>query len=305
MRFSIEDWSYAFLSIVLEGVPFLLLGAVVSGLLGEFLPVWLMRRLVPRENAWTVMGAGALGMVFPLCECAAVPVVKRLIAKGLPRSCGLAWLLAAPIANPVVALSTAAAFRGQWGWEMAGLRVLLGWFLACLAGMAARNLPAEWVWRSEVKEVRTDEERRLLRRDGKERGVWRRFGGAVVGASQDFLQILGYFLAGAGVAAFFGTAVDHRLLEPLALQPVAANFAMMGLAFMMCVCSTSDAFIAATFVSFAPSAKLAFLVFGPMFDARLMLLYQVMMRRRFVLGLGMGLFVVTGLVCWRLDPFLP
>ena len=75
----------------------------------------------------------------------------------------------------------------------------------------------------------------------------------------------------------------------------------MLLAFVVAVCSTSDAFIAATFTAFPFPARLAFLVFGPVFDLKLMFLYSLVFRRRFVLALGVGLFVLIALICIRLS----
>jgi hypothetical protein len=55
----------------------------------------------------------------------------------------------------------------------------------------------------------------------------------------------------------------------------------MGLAFVLSLCSESDAFIAASFTSFGPAAQLAFLVFGPMVDFKLAALYMGTFRRWF------------------------
>ncbi|MEK0445838.1 MAG: hypothetical protein RLZZ399_1159, partial [Verrucomicrobiota bacterium] len=62
------------------------------------------------------------------------------------------------------------------------------------------------------------------------------------------------------------------------------------------------AFIAATsFPTFPMTAKLAFLLFGPMVDLKLAWLYGLIFRRRTVLWLSLGLFAFIGLLCWRLQ----
>jgi uncharacterized membrane protein YraQ (UPF0718 family) len=71
----------------------------------------------------------------------------------------------------------------------------------------------------------------------------------------------------------------------------------MVLSGILTLCSTSDAFIAVTFVIFPMVARLAFLVFGPMFDLKLFFLYSVLFRKRFVIALGVGLFLLVGLLC--------
>ncbi len=111
-----------------------------------------------------------------------------------------------------------------------------------------------------------------------------------------------YVVVGAALASVFNTAVDQRVIDPLAGNAPVAVGSMMLLAFIVAVCSTSDAFIAATrvFEAFPFPARLAFLVFGPVFDLKLIFLYSLVFRRRFVLLLGIGLFLLIGLICWKL-----
>ena len=118
-------------------------------------------------------------------------------------------------------------------------------------------------------------------------------------ACDDFIDTAIYFMLGAAVAATFNTAVDQQIILPLSLQPTLSTFAMMAIASILTLCSTSDAFIAATFVSFPIFARMAFMVFGPMFDLKLFFLYSVLFKKRFVIGLGIGLFLFIGILCSR------
>jgi len=79
--FSPEDFSYAFLSVLMEGVPFILLGTLLSGLIDQFLPSRMMTRYLPRNAFLGICVSAAMGVVFPMCECGVVPVIRRLIAK--------------------------------------------------------------------------------------------------------------------------------------------------------------------------------------------------------------------------------
>jgi uncharacterized membrane protein YraQ (UPF0718 family) len=125
---------------------------------------------------------------------------------------------------------------------------------------------------------------------------------SVYSAATDFLDVAVFFVIGAGITAVLGTAVDRSLLAPLAATPLMAIFAMMAAALALALCSTTDAFIAATsFPGFPMTAKLAFLVFGPMFDLKLYWLYGLLFKRKVVVLLGLGLFVGVGLICWRLQ----
>jgi uncharacterized membrane protein YraQ (UPF0718 family) len=118
---------------------------------------------------------------------------------------------------------------------------------------------------------------------------------------RDFLDVMVYFILGVAVASIFSTAVNQELFLPLALNDWLAVPSMMTLAGVLSLCSSSDAFIAATFVSFPAVAKLAFMVFGPMMDLKLLFIYSAVFTKRFVLGLAIGLFVLIGLLCVRLS----
>lgn len=295
--FSLPDFSYSFLSILLEGVPFILVGTLLSGIIDQFLPSRAMATFVPKNPLLAVLAGGALGMVFPMCECGIVPVIRRLMDKGLPVSTAVAYMLAAPIVNPITALSTYAAFRGQGAAEFTVLRLGLGFFIAVLAGCAVLNLPASAVLKKFLPGSSHEH--------APENSLLRRLQAALEAGVRDFLDVMVLFILGVAVASLFGTAVNQEILLPLALDDRLAVPAMMSLAAILALCSSSDAFVAATFVAFPAVAKLAFLVFGPMVDLKLIFLYGAVFQKRFVAGLAFGLFVVTGLVCLRLAVVLP
>ena len=82
---------------------------------------------------------------------------------------------------------------------------------------------------------------------------------------------------------------------------MASILVMMAMAGAMALCSSTDAFIAASFIAFPFAAKLAFLVFGPVFDVKLFFLYGLVFRRRFIVLLALGLFVSIALLCLRIS----
>ena len=294
-QFSLPDFQYAFLSILLEGAPFLLGGAILSGLLEEFLPQSLMTRLLPMNPRTAIVVSGLLGMIFPVCECGIVPVVRRLLRKGLPVSCGVTYMLAAPIVNPLVILSTLAAFRGQGALEMTLLRFGIGLTVAILAGWVVSFAAPFSILRPGLLGSEADHDHGHAAASPIDRLT-----NVTNVASRDFLDVAVYFVIGAAAAALFGTAVNQEIILPLAENPPLAITSLMALASVLSVCSTTDAFIAATLTTFPMAAKLAFLVFGPMLDFKLLFLYGAAFSRRFVLLLALGLFVVIGLLCWRL-----
>jgi uncharacterized membrane protein YraQ (UPF0718 family) len=298
--FSLPDFSYAFLSILLEGVPFILFGTLLSGLIDQFLPSRVMTRLLPRSAFLGICLSGALGLIFPMCECGIVPVIRRLVAKGLPVSNAVAYMLAAPIVNPITAISTYAAFRGQGPEEFTALRLALGAFVAAIAGFAVLNLPIRAVLKKSVLDQCGH-----AHDAPPHEPLPRRLAAAMHAGTRDFLDVTVYFVLGVAVASVFGTAINQEIFLPLALNELLAVPSMMTLAAILSLCSSSDAFIAATFVSFPAVAKLAFMVFGPMIDLKLLFVYNMVFTRRFVAGLAVGLFILIGLLSLRLGIVFP
>jgi uncharacterized membrane protein YraQ (UPF0718 family) len=296
--FSLPDFSYSFLSVLLEGVPFILLGTLLSGLIDQFLPSKVMTRLLPRNAFLGIVLASLMGLVFPMCECGIVPVIRRLIAKGLPVANAVAYMLAAPIVNPIVAVSTWAAFRGQGAEEFTALRLGLGAFVAILAGLAVLNLPLRSVLKKSVLATLDHPSHDHSRSPAR---FCKRLVAAMDAGVRDFLDVMVYFILGVAVASLFGTAINQEIFLPLALNDWLAVPSMMTLAGILSLCSSSDAFVAATFVAFPAVAKLAFMVFGPMMDLKLVFIYSAVFTRRFVLGLAVGLFILIGLLSVRLS----
>jgi uncharacterized membrane protein YraQ (UPF0718 family) len=102
----------SFVSILYEAMPFIVLGAVISGLLEELVPQRIVAKIIPRSRIVAIAVGGFLGLLFPMCECGIIPVMRRLLRKGVPLSCCVCYMLAGPIINVVVMLSTYVAFSG-------------------------------------------------------------------------------------------------------------------------------------------------------------------------------------------------
>ena len=297
-----QDFALAFLSILFEGVPFILLGTLISGFIDVYLPAGVMDRFLPRNKFLAVLVAGLLGAVFPVCECAVVPVIRRLVKKGLPVSCALTYMLAAPIVNPITALSTWKAFQGQGAAMMTSSRLLLGFLIAAGVGLIVSRLPLASVLKASLVESlendreTADHDHACCGHDHDGPAEGNRMVAALRSAMKDFVDVAVYFSIGVSITALFNTGIapGAQWLDGLAQNPAGAPAALMALAFILSLCSTSDAFIAATLAKFSWGAKLAFLTFGPMMDVKLLFLYQTVLRKRFIVLLAIGLFLAIG-----------
>jgi uncharacterized protein len=304
--FSWQNFLFSFLALAFEGLPFVLVGSLISGAIAAFVPSRIITGVLPKSGLLATLASGLLGLCFPVCECGIVPVVRRLINKGLPVSCGVTFMLASPIVNPIVAFSTFAAFRGQAPWLNMGIRLGFGYLIAVLAGLSVRQFSPKEILREGVAKIPS--RKRLAfqisplpdtESNDVESSFARKLIASIRMACDDFIDTAVYFMIGAAVAATFNTAVDQQIILPLALDPTLSTIAMMAIAMVLTLCSTSDAFIAATFVSFPLFARMAFMVFGPMFDLKLFFLYSVLFKKRFVIGLGIGLFIAIGIISSR------
>ena len=261
-------------SLLIQALPFVLLGALAAALVEVFVPIGVFEKLGDLPRPLQLPAAALAGIAFPICECGSVPVARRLMQRGLMPSAAVTFMLAAPVLNPVVIASTFVAFRGRTTlWTMVGGRVLLGMLVAIAVGWAVGNRSKEELLKPNPEEV--DEHLLEL---GRPEARWRRF---FVHLGNDFLFMGRYLLLGATIAAAIQTFLPTSLLTGLAERQVLSVIALMALAAALSLCSESDAVVAASFVQFGPSAMLGFLVFGPMVDLKLVALYAGTFRRGF------------------------
>ena len=283
-----QNFVTVFLGIFIEAAPFLLLGALASGLIAVFISPDDIARVMPRNRILATLVGAMMGVVFPVCECGVIPVVRRLCQKGLPLSAGIAFLLGAPVLNPIVIASTYAAFGfGPVFWGrilftlviavVVGLvfsfqpglaRVMrplsLGPVMGGLPGEPLRSLPAAAPAPSRLANLQR----------------------AVGVAADEFFDVAPYLVAGSLLATALQTFVPQQALLGVGSGMVLSVVALQALAFVLSVCSTVDAFLALNFVNtFTSGSIIAFLVFGPMIDIKSTLMLLGVFKRRIVVYL--------------------
>ncbi len=271
--------STIFISIVVQALPFLMLGVLLSGAIVAFVPPTVWQRILPRNPVLAVPVAGCAGLALPGCECASVPIGGALMKSGVRPAAALTFLLAAPAINPVVLASTWVAFPGQ-------PEMMVARFIASLAV----SITMGWLWLRFGKA----EWLRPLMREHLQGGT--RFETFRRTATHDLLHAGGFLVVGAGVAAVLDAIVPGSLMDAIADNPMLAILAMALLAVILCVCSEADAFIAASFTQFSPTAMLAFMVVGPMVDLKLVGMQAGIFGRRFAARFAPTTFVVAVLM---------
>ena len=297
----IQNFVFNFSAVIWEALPFILLGALIAGILEELLPQNAITKFLPKHFIPAVLIGGALGLIFPMCECGIVVVMRRLLRKGLPLSCCVAYMLAGPIVNVVVLMSTWYAFEtfqvgpngDSLGPPMVLLRAGLGYLVACLTGFAIHFLEK----RSQTR-LLTDSAMPPARAKPKlslnmvepepvpepKKTFAQRLNNITAVALHDFMDIMVFLILGSALAALMRTNAEWvTAFENMSTsQPLLAIPAMMLLAVLLCLCSEADAFLAASFSEASVSAKIAFLVLGPMLDLKLLLMYTRVFRWKLI-----------------------
>ena len=290
---AVQNFLLVFGSLLVEAMPFIVLGAAVSALIEVFVPASFFARIgrLPRGVQMPLAGFG--GFAFPVCECGSVPVARRLLSKGLSPAAAVTFMLAAPILNPVVLIATAVAYRGREVlWPMVLGRAGLGLMVAMAVGWVVGRRSGPELLRSRPVDPHVDDPGApgLHEHASSEEGRGAAYFGQL---ADDFTMLARYLVIGAAIAAALQTFVPQQILGAVAGTPVINVMALMVLASLLSLCSESDAFVAASFVQFGPSAQLAFLVAGPMVDAKLGALYAGTFSRGFVRTVVVVVYAVT------------
>jgi uncharacterized protein len=261
---ALQSWSTVFVSICIQAMPFLVLGVTVSGAIAAYVSPTALTRRLPASPGKAVPVAAVAGIALPGCECGSVPIAGRLVARGVAPAAALTFLLSAPAVNPVVLVATAVAFPGRP--EMVLARFLASLLAACIVGFV-------WIVKGR------DEWVTKARRNEQDHGS--RFGTFVETAEHDFLHAGGFLVIGAAAAASLQTMVPRSVLDSVGHRGLGGVMALAGLAVLLAICSEADAFVAASLTQFSLTARLTFMVVGPMVDVKLIALQAGTFGRRF------------------------
>jgi uncharacterized protein len=284
-RPAVAHWATVFVAITVQAMPFLVLGVTISAAVAALVPAGLLPRLLPGRPALAVPVAAAAGAALPGCECGSVPIAGRLVSRGAAPAAALAFLLSAPAINPVVLTATAVAFPGR-------PMVVLARFLASLLTAMVVGL----VWARTGRDELLERVRRRRVPEGRPLAV------LVATAQHDLLHAGGFLIVGAATAATLQTVVPRSLLDAVAGAGPLAFLALAALAVVMAICSEADAFVAASLTQFSLSARLAFMVVGPMVDVKLIALQAGTFGRGFALRfapLTLGVALLASAVIGR------
>ncbi|WP_026021153.1 permease [Paenibacillus senegalensis] len=323
---AVQSFKTMFISIILEALPFVLLGVLLSSLLHVFVSERLISRLIPRNPFIGVLTASSLGLLIPVCECGMIPVVRRLMRKGMPLYMAVVFILTGPIINPVVFWATFEAFRSRP--EMAYSRIGLAFAAAAAIGL----LIYYFVSRSPLRPDKhyagghqTNNNHGHHANHNHHQHAYHnhrhhanhshdhhahdhgpsspnKLLSALNHAADEFFEMGKYLIFGSILAAFIQTFMARESLVAIGQGEWSSHMFMMAFAFIVSLCSTSDAFVAASFGhTFTAGSLLTFLVFGPMIDMKGTLMLLSIFKMKFVILLIVLVagFVMFGSMIWE------
>ena len=275
------------LSIILQSLPFVLIGVIVSSALRELIRDEWIAQNAPSKGLTGVIVGALLGLFFPVCDCGVMPVARSLLHKGVSMQTAFAYLLTAPVINPTVILATAMAF--QWNWHLVVLR-LLGTFL--IGGTIAFLVGYFF----DPKDLRAFGE---LRYEDHHHSEKLSIHNLLLHASEEFFDIGRFLIVSAFLAAAIQVWVPQGILFQFVSNPYLSIASMMILAVSMSLCSEADAFVARVLANQFPLGPvLSFLIIGQILDLRNLMLFNKNFRLSlflFIAGLSIIFTFLWGL----------
>ena len=288
----LERFSVVFLSILIQAFPFILFGVFISAIIQVFVSSEKITNIFPKNTALQFIVAIFAGFFFPVCDCAIVPVGARLVKKGVPLPAAVTFMLAAPITNPIVIASTLYAFPNQP--SIAIYRVCLGLAIAFLVGVAFIFAPEKEVtFLNDIDGINCN--CGFCNVDfNNEKGILGNVDAIFRHAGSEFFQIGKFIIIGSLLSSIMQTLIPKELFTNLGGGTIISLLIMMLFAFILSVCSTSDAFIAKSFANQFPIGSImGFLVLGPMLDIKNLLMLLGNFKKRFVIKLVIIILLIS------------
>lgn len=271
-------------SVIIESLPFVFLGILLSIAVRLWVPDRVIDALLPRRAVARRAVLSLLGVALPVCECGNVPLARGLMLRGFSLADAVTFLLAAPILNPITIVTTYQAFGWQDGILIArvggGFLVanLVGWLVSLHPSPQSLITPA---WSAACAAPHGEQ---AGSRGARAIAMFRAEIGSMVPA----------LFVGAAVAGLIQVAVSREVLVAIGGHPVYGILALMALAFVVAICSNVDAFFALSLASaFSPGALVAFLVFGPLIDVKIIAMLATTFRARLLTALTLVVALAT------------
>lgn len=288
--FNIKNIAIIFLSIFFEALPFLLLGSIISSIIEKYVSNEKIASIIPKNPILGSLFGIFLGFFLPACDCAVIPITKRLIKKKVPINVAVSFMLASPIINPVVLLSTYYAFYStnpKIFWARFILGILVAVVVSSILGLIFKN---DFVVKNSIEEI--EEECSCCHHHHENA-----FLEIVNHTMSDLFDVLKYMIFGALIASFVQVYMPRSVITVFNSNNYLSIIVLMLFAYLLSLCSTSDSFIGKSLInSFTKSSVVAYLLLGPMIDVKNTIVLVGNFKKKFTIHLIVLIFVVVFII---------
>ncbi|HGI9131883.1 TPA: permease [Streptococcus agalactiae] len=270
---SVLQWFAIFISIIIEALPFVLLGTILSGIIEVFITPDIVNKFLPKNKFFRVLFGTFVGFVFPSCECGIIPIINRFLEKQVPSYTAVPFLATAPIINPIVLFATYSAFGNSIRFLI--LRFVGATIVAIALGVMLAFLVDDNILKEDAKPTHFH--------DYSDKKWYQKIFLALAHAIDEFFDTGRYLVFGTLIASAMQIYLPTRVLTTIGHSPITAILVMMLLAFILSLCSEADAFIGASLLStFGIAPVMAFLLIGPMIDIKNLMMMVNSFKTRFI-----------------------
>lgn len=270
---SVLQWFAIFISIIIEALPFVLLGTILSGIIEVFITPDIVNKFLPKNKFLRVLFGTFVGFVFPSCECGIIPIINRFLEKQVPSYTAVPFLATAPIINPIVLFATYSAFGNSIRFLI--LRFVGATIVAIALGVMLAFLVDDNILKEDAKPTHFH--------DYFDKKWYQKIFLALAHAIDEFFDTGRYLVFGTLIASAMQIYLPTRVLTTIGHSPITAILVMMLLAFILSLCSEADAFIGASLLStFGIAPVMAFLLIGPMIDIKNLMMMVNSFKTRFI-----------------------
>ncbi|HGA3164984.1 TPA: permease [Streptococcus agalactiae] len=270
---SVLQWFAIFISIIIEALPFVLIGTILSGIIEVFITPDIVNKFLPKNKFLRVLFGTFVGFVFPSCECGIIPIINRFLEKKVPSYTAVPFLATAPIINPIVLFATYSAFGNSIRFLI--LRFVGATIVAIALGVMLAFLVDDNILKEDAKPTHFH--------DYSDKKWYQKIFLALAHAIDEFFDTGRYLVFGTLIASAMQIYLPTRVLTTIGHSPITAILVMMLLAFILSLCSEADAFIGASLLStFGIAPVMAFLLIGPMIDIKNLMMMVNSFKTRFI-----------------------
>ena len=276
-----KDISIIFISIFLESLPFLILGSLISSIIETFIKDEQLEKIIPKNKILGSLVGVILGFFIPACDCAVIPVSKRLIKKKVPINVALSFMLSSPIINPVVLLSTYYAFY-KTNPKIFWYRLLYGIIISLIIGIIMGIIFEK---QQVLEEKKTDEHsEKLCDHCHHNKSPKNKILSIIKHTANDLFEVVKYLMFGALIASIIQVLLPRNIITIMNNNKILSTLILMIFAYLISLCSTSDSFIGKSLLSsFSEQSIIAYLLLGPMIDIKNTMVLLGNYKKNFVL----------------------